>query len=113
MNKYEGKIIKFIEENGIKAEHLIFEKSCHSVPEAAVAANTDIDNFVKNICMIDTDGNIIVAIVKGEDRASTTRVAKALGIQRPIIANEQEMLDKTGYPWKKSLFIQVVDLKTH
>ena len=28
-------------------------------------------DFVKNICMIDSHRNLIVAIVKGEDKAST------------------------------------------
>ena len=97
-NEYEKKIREYMQENGIDAEHLIFEQSCHSVPEAASAAKADIDEFVKNICMIDTDGNLIVAIVKGEDRASTSRVAKALEIERPRIANAQEMLEKTDYP---------------
>ncbi|MCP4408530.1 MAG: hypothetical protein GY807_12355, partial [Gammaproteobacteria bacterium] len=48
--------------------------------------------------MIDDQGNLIVAIVKGEDRASTSRVAKALGITRPRVAEPEEILQKTGYP---------------
>jgi prolyl-tRNA editing enzyme YbaK/EbsC (Cys-tRNA(Pro) deacylase) len=98
MNEFEKKIREYMQENGIDAEHLIFEESCHSVPEAAAAAKAEIDEFVKNICMIDSEGKLIVAIVKGEDRASTSRVAKALGIERPRIANADEMLEKTCYP---------------
>jgi prolyl-tRNA editing enzyme YbaK/EbsC (Cys-tRNA(Pro) deacylase) len=98
MNEFNKKISKYIEEHKIDGEHLIFEQSCHSVPEAAVAAKADVEDFVKNICMIDSEGNLIVAIVKGEDRASTSRVAKALGIDRPRIAIAEEMLEKTGYP---------------
>ena len=37
--------------------------------------------------MIDSSGKLIVAIVKGEHRASTSRVAKALNIEVPRIAN--------------------------
>jgi len=48
--------------------------------------------------MIDSDQNLIVAIVKGEDRASTSRVAKALKIDRPRIANPEEILDHTAFP---------------
>lgn len=98
-DQYEERLKAFIREHRIKAEHLHFEQSCHSVEEAARAANADAaDDFVKNICMIDAQGALIVAIVKGEDRASTDRVAKALGIERPRTATPEEILEKTGYP---------------
>jgi Cys-tRNA(Pro)/Cys-tRNA(Cys) deacylase len=82
----------------IEAEHLSFEQSCHSVAEAAEAAQVDPTDFVKNVCMIDVAGHFIVAIVKGEDRASTTRVGKALNRKRPRTATPEEILEKTGYP---------------
>lgn len=95
---YEQKLKQYIKDHKINAEHLSFEQSCHSVEDACKAVNQSVDNFVKNICMIDSNGNLIVAIVKGEDRASTTRVEKALNIERPRIANPDEILEKTGYP---------------
>jgi len=98
MNQYEEKLKKFLHDNNIQAEHLSFNESCHSVAEAAKAANTDIDNFVKNICMIDAEGNLIVAIVKGEDRASTSRVEKSLNIRDVRTASPEEILQRTGYP---------------
>jgi prolyl-tRNA editing enzyme YbaK/EbsC (Cys-tRNA(Pro) deacylase) len=39
-----------------------------------------------------------VAIVKGEDRASTSNVGKILGIERPRTATPKEILEMTGYP---------------
>lgn len=98
MNEYEEKIKEFIRKDGIQAEHISFKQSCHSVEEAANAANASPEDFVKNICMIDSDRNLIVAIVNGEDRASTSRVATALDIERPRTANPDEILEKTGYP---------------
>ena len=98
MNPYEQKLVKFVEENMIEGEHLIFEVSCHTVDEAAKAATAKREDFVKSICMIDNENNLIVAIVKGEDRASTSRVGKALGIERPRAATPDEILDRTGYP---------------
>ena len=59
---------------------------------------TDPEHFVKNICMTDVQGQVIVAIVKGEDRASTSRVAKVLQIERVGTMTPDEMLAKTGYP---------------
>jgi len=98
MNSYEEKIKEFLQKNNIKAEHLIFVQSCHSVEEAAKAANANVEDFVKNICMVDSKGGIILAIVKGEHRASTSRIMNLLGIKRPRIATPEEILEKTGYP---------------
>ena len=75
-----------------------FEQSCHSVAEAAAVVGTDPEHFVKNICMTDAQDRVIVAIVKGEDRASTSRVAKALQTERVRTMTPDEMLVKTGYP---------------
>ena len=98
MNQYEEKLKKFLQDNNIQGEHLSFNQSCHSVKDAAKAANANTDDFVKNICMIDSNGNLIVIIVKGENRAGTSRVGKALNIERPRTAMPDEILQKTGYP---------------
>ncbi len=98
MNKYEEKLKMHIVENKVDCQHLVFEKSCHSVEEAAETAGANPEDFVKNICMSDSEGNIIVAIVKGEDRVGSKRVAKALGIERPKTARPENILEKTGYP---------------
>lgn len=98
MNDYEQKLKRFIDEKRIDAEHLVFDQSCHSVAEAADAAGVQPEDLVKNVCMVDSRGNLIVAVVKGEDRASTSRIAKALGIERPRLAAPEEILQKTGYP---------------
>ena len=48
--------------------------------------------------MLDANDDLIVAIVRGDDRASTSRVAKGLGTERPRTAEAAAILDKTGYP---------------
>ena len=98
MRVYEEKLKAIIREKGIEAEHLSFDRSCHSVAEAALTVGAEPEEFVKSICMVDEEGGAIVAIVKGEDRASTSRVARALGIERPRVASPEEMLDLTGFP---------------
>ena len=98
MRQFEDKLKRIIEEHGIDAEHLSFNQSCHSVAEAARTAGAEPEDFIKSICMVDGDGGVIVAIVKGEDRASTSRVGKALGIERPRIAPPDEILGLTGFP---------------
>lgn len=95
---YDEKLRKYIENNSIDAEVISYTQSTHSVAEAAEAVGADPEDFVKSICMIGPDGGFIVAIVKGEHRASTKRVSKALGIERPRVADPDEMLELTGYP---------------
>ena len=98
MSQYEEKLRTYIQENGIDAELLTFNQSTHSVAEAAVAVGAEPEDFVKSIAMIGPDDQLIVAIVKGEHRASTSRVSKALGVDRPRVAEPDEVLEKSGYP---------------
>ncbi|MEW6282391.1 MAG: YbaK/EbsC family protein [Candidatus Eremiobacterota bacterium] len=95
---YEGRLREFIGSAGIACEHLVFRRSCHSVAEAAEAAGVRPEDLIKSICMIASDGTLVVAVVKGEDQASTSRVGKHLGQERPRTATPEEMLELTGYP---------------
>ena len=95
---YDAKLKRYIEAHRIACEHLVFSERCHSVSEAAAAAGVTPRDFVKNICLVDSTGALVVAIVKGEDRASTTRVAKALKAESARIATPEEMLEMSGYP---------------
>jgi prolyl-tRNA editing enzyme YbaK/EbsC (Cys-tRNA(Pro) deacylase) len=95
---YKAKIREYIEQNNLQAEHFEFATSCHTVEEAAKAVNASIGELVKNVCLISEDGRLIVAIVKGEDRVSTSRVGKILQIERPRLATADEILRYTGYP---------------
>lgn len=97
MNEYEEKLKRFLQENGIRGEHLHFEKTVHTVEDACREAHAQPDDFVKTICMISKAGKIICALVLGSDRASTERVAKALSIERPQVATPEQATEKTGY----------------
>jgi prolyl-tRNA editing enzyme YbaK/EbsC (Cys-tRNA(Pro) deacylase) len=98
MHKYEKKLKKIIKENGIMAEHFSFNQSCHSVEDAARTVGAEPQDFIKSICLVDKNGRVIVAIVKGEDRVSTSRVGKALNIEKPRVASPNEILGLTGFP---------------
>ncbi len=96
MELYEERLKNFMLENSIEAEQLAFSKSCHSVQEAADAAGVSAKDFVKNICLIDNMDNLIVAIVKGEDRVSTSKVGKALQFDTTRTATESEIFDEAS-----------------
>jgi Cys-tRNA(Pro)/Cys-tRNA(Cys) deacylase len=98
MSEYEAKLRAYIMEHGIDVRHLSFNQSTHSVEEASRAVGAEPQDFVKSICMITGDDDLVVAIVKGEDRASTSRVSKALGVEGVRVARPEEILEKTGYP---------------
>src|SRR3989344_2825534 len=97
---YEQKLKDWMAENKVHGDHLRFDQSCHSVAEAAKAVGCKPDDFIKNICIMDSEGRLIVAIVKGEDKVSFDNVAAALGTSKSKlhIAKPEEMLEKTGYP---------------
>ena len=81
-NPFDEKLKSFMEAQGIRGEHRIFSQSCHSVAEAAMAVGGTPEDIVKNVCMMDEKARFVVAVVKGEDRASTSRVAQALGVPK-------------------------------
>ena len=98
MNIYEQRLRAYLEEQHIQAEHLSFDQPCHSVAEAARAINASPEELVKNICLLDSDGQLITAIVKGEDRVSVSRIAKMLQREGLRLSTPEELLEKTGYP---------------
>ena len=97
-NTFEEKLKSLMEAKRIQGEHRVFSQSCHSVAEAAAAVGRTAADIIKNVCMLDEKARFIVAIVKGEDRASTMRVAQALGAQKVRTASPDEVLQRTGYP---------------
>ena len=98
MNTSEKRLQAYLQEQQIQAEHLSFDQPCHSVAEAARAVNASPQELVKNICLLDSDGQLITAIVKGEDRVSVSRIAKMLQREGLRLATPAEILETTGYP---------------
>lgn len=96
---FEARLRAWLDARGVEAEQRVFAQSCHSVREAALAVGAPEDAFVKSICMVAPDDRLVVAVVKGEDRASTRRVQEALALEaRPRLAAPEEMLARSGFP---------------
>jgi Cys-tRNA(Pro)/Cys-tRNA(Cys) deacylase len=89
---------QYIVDHSIQAEILVFSQSTHSVAEAALAAHALPEDFVKNICLIDSLDRLIVAIVKGEDRVDRIKIGSLLGVPSPRLAAPEEILQRSGYP---------------
>ena len=98
MNTYEQHLRAYLAEQHIQAEHLSLNQPCHSVAEAARAVNASPADLVKSICLLTSDGQLITAIVKGEDRVNISRIAQTLQQEDLRLATPEEILAKTGYP---------------
>jgi len=97
-DEYAAKLQAAVKTLTARAEVLIFSQSCHSVAEACAATGARPEDFVKNICLITTEGSLVVAIVKGEDRVNYELVARTAGTRRVHPASPEEILEKTGFP---------------
>jgi len=97
MNVYDDKLKKFIEEKKLKTEFFRFEESCHSVKDAAQRINAEKNDLVKNICFFSSDGGTIVAIIRGNDGVSVSKIKNIIGKDVKMM-NSEEILEKTGYP---------------
>lgn len=98
MDECECRITDYINTNHIQAEHLVFETSCHSVEEAAASANARMDEFVKNICVMADEKNLIVAIMPGERKLDMNKLASSICANKIRMAKSEEILLLTGYP---------------
>mgnify|MGYP001565080879 CR=1 FL=1 len=99
MNEYNQKLIDYIKVNNVQAEHLVFQTSCHSVQEAAVTANAKVEDFVKNVCVINEEsGKLIVCIIGGNKKLDLRKLADILRTRKLRLARSDEVLEKTGYP---------------
>lgn len=97
MDPYALRLRAWIQARGVAAEHLVFDRSTRSVADASAAAGVPVDAFVKSICKRSSGGDLVVAVVKGEDRASTSRVGRVVGA--PVrLASPEEVLALSGYP---------------
>lgn len=95
---FEQKLLAYIHARNINCQHLVFGQSTHSVDEAARAAGATAQDFVKSVCLISKRGQVVVAIVKGEDRADRAAVQALAGAGKLSIASPNEMLERAGYP---------------
>ncbi|HQZ22741.1 MAG TPA: YbaK/EbsC family protein [Thermoflexales bacterium] len=96
--EFEKKLLAYIHEHKIECQHLVFAQSTHSVDEAARAAGATAHDFVKSVGLISKSNQIVVAIVKGEDRADRAATQALAGVGKLSIASPNEMLEFTSYP---------------
>lgn len=98
MEDLKDKFQTFLNENSVSGDYLSFTTTCHTVEDAARAANASVLDIVKNICCMADDGRLIVVTLKGEDRLSLLKVGEYAKASTVRMATQEEVLTKTGYP---------------
>jgi prolyl-tRNA editing enzyme YbaK/EbsC (Cys-tRNA(Pro) deacylase) len=101
----ETRLKEYVETNSIKAEHLVYNESLHTVADAIRVSGIGIELIAKTIVMVGQQGETIVAFVPGNTRASTKRVGRLLNQGPPKIATAEEALKITTYPIGGTPFI--------
>ena len=101
----ETRLKEYVNAHNIKAEHLVYNESLHTVADAIRVSGIGIELIAKTIVMMGQEGETIVAFVLGNTRASTKRVGRLLNQGPPKIATAEEALKITGYPIGGTPFI--------
>ncbi len=98
MKEYEQRLQQYLQRHDIQGEQMFFQTTCHSVADAAHAVGAEPNDLVKNICLVAAEQGLVVAIVRGGDRVSMSRVARVLQVENLRVATAAEILERTGYP---------------
>jgi len=97
MDQFEEKLANFCRKENLFFEPLYFSESTHTVAEAAKAAKCAESDLVKNICLLDKSGSLVVAIIRGDSRLDRKKLEQAAG-SKLSFCTADDVLEKTGYP---------------
>lgn len=87
---------KFLEENGVKNKFHEFSESTLTVEHSSERLGVDPEIIVKSLVFKDGDGNPLLAVVSGENRADEDKLSEVHGSEVKI-AKAREVEDFTGY----------------
>jgi prolyl-tRNA editing enzyme YbaK/EbsC (Cys-tRNA(Pro) deacylase) len=81
---------------GAEARLEEFEDETPTAADAARAAACGTDQIVKSVVLV-VDGRPVVALVPGDRRADTGKIARAVGARKARIASPEEVVAATGF----------------
>jgi len=94
----EEKLKKYIKENSIRAEHLRFKESLHSVQDTLRVTGFDLNHITKTMIFKGPEGKVVAAMVPAKFRVSVSRLEEASGVEKLELTNPDEAYRITGYP---------------
>ncbi|MBU3896473.1 MAG: YbaK/EbsC family protein [Nanoarchaeota archaeon] len=93
----EEKLKNYIKEHDIKAEHLHFNKTLHTVQDTLNVTGFPIELITKSMIFKDKTDRTIVGMAPAEFRVSQSGLSKVLGVEVSFCSVE-ESYERTGYP---------------
>jgi len=90
------RVSSFLRESGAEARIQEFPDGTPTAADAAAAAGCSLGQIVKSLVLV-CDGKPVVALVPGDRRGDTGKIAQALGASSVRIANAHEVEEATGF----------------
>jgi prolyl-tRNA editing enzyme YbaK/EbsC (Cys-tRNA(Pro) deacylase) len=90
------RVSSFLRESGAEARIHEFPDGTPTARDAAAAVGCDLQQIVKSLVLI-CDERPVVALVPGDRRGDTTKVARAMAAGSARIASSEEVEEATGF----------------
>jgi prolyl-tRNA editing enzyme YbaK/EbsC (Cys-tRNA(Pro) deacylase) len=90
------RVAAFLRTAGAEARIEQLEAGTSTAEEAARATGSTADTIVKSLVLV-CDGRVVLALVPGDRRADTAKIAGACGSTRARLARDDEVLGATGF----------------
>lgn len=91
-----GRVSSFLRESGAEARVHEFREETPTAADAARAVGCGLDRIVKSLVFV-SDGRPVVALVPGDRRGDSAKIARAVGATSVRVAKAQEVEDATGF----------------
>jgi prolyl-tRNA editing enzyme YbaK/EbsC (Cys-tRNA(Pro) deacylase) len=90
------RVAAFLRTAGAEARIEELDDGAATAEEAARAAGASLEQIVKSLVFV-CDGKPVLALVPGNRRADTAKIAAAAGVETARIARPDEVLEATGF----------------
>lgn len=90
------RVSSFLRESGAEARIHEFPEGTPTAADAAAAVGCGVESIVKSLVLV-CDGKPVVALVPGDRRGDTAKIAAAVGASSARVATSQEVELATGF----------------
>ena len=91
------RVASFLRDVGAEARLEELPRAAPSAEGAADAIGCTLSQIVKSLVLL-CDGSPVVALVPGDRKADTGKIARLVGARRAAVARAADVLDATGFP---------------
>jgi Cys-tRNA(Pro)/Cys-tRNA(Cys) deacylase len=94
--KYSEILRTYLESHNLRHRFIEFDEPVKTVEQAA--KKVDASQIAKSIVLVDSTDNPLIVVLLAKDRISYRKLKTMLGVKDVRLANEQEVLEYSGYP---------------